>query len=153
MLIIGCGNRERGDDAAGLLVVEKLRELGAECAGVKLTTCTGEPAELMDSWHAEDEVVLIDAVVTGAEIGTVHCWRGDTPPQASSSSASTHGFGIHEAISLAKALDCLPKSLCIYGIEGRQYATGSALSAEVRRAVARLAGQIRTEVLSSAALV
>jgi hydrogenase maturation protease len=151
MLIIGCGNRERGDDAAGVLVLEKLRGLAAECAGVRLKTCSGEATELMESWDADDEVVLIDAVVTGAEIGTVHCWRGNTLPQAGSSSASTHGFGIHEAISLAKALDRLPKSLRVYGIEGRQFATGSTMSAEVRRAVARLAEQIRTEALTSAA--
>ena len=30
MLIIGCGNRTRGDDGAGVLVAERLRKLGIE---------------------------------------------------------------------------------------------------------------------------
>ncbi len=151
MQIIGCGHRERGDDAAGVLVVEKLRELGVESTGASLRTCSGEATELMEGWSADDEVIIVDAVVTGAPVGTVHCWQGDLPAAAGSSPASTHGFGVHEAIRLAQALGRVPRSLRIYGIEAGQFATGGVLSAEVQRAVLHVTGQIRTEIVSSAA--
>jgi len=154
MRIIGCGNRERGDDGAGLLVAERLWELGAasvgvETMGVTTQTSTGEAAELMDAWGADDEVIVIDAVVTGAAVGTIHQWDKGIPLANSTASASTHGFGVGEAIRLAKALGRCPKSLRVYGIEGRQFHSGSGISPEVKRAVNDVAQQISTEVRAS----
>ena len=67
MLIVGCGNRQRGDDAAGILAAEKLSALGTTSR-----VCSGEPAELIEAWEGSDDVIVIDAVVTGAPVGTVH---------------------------------------------------------------------------------
>ena len=46
MLIIGCGNRDRGDDAAGVLVAEGLRQLGMD-----VEIRRGEAAELIERRH------------------------------------------------------------------------------------------------------
>ena len=59
--IIGCGKLNRGDDAAGLLVSRRLRELG-----VNALDQTGEGLQLMESWRGRDAVIVVDAVVTGA---------------------------------------------------------------------------------------
>src|ERR1039458_5833058 len=64
MLIIGCGNRERSDDGAGILVAERLRELGIEA-----DTRIGDAADLIEAWKGADDVILVDAVVTGAPGG------------------------------------------------------------------------------------
>jgi hydrogenase maturation protease len=146
MRIIGCGNRERGDDGAGLLVVERLRERGVESLGIRTTTCSGEATEVMDAWAADDEVILVDAVVTGASAGTIHRWDDGILPASNSVPASTHGFGVSEAIRLAQALRRYPKSLRVYGIEGRQFDRGTEISPEVKRAVETVAQQISSEI-------
>jgi hydrogenase maturation protease len=146
MRIIGCGNRERGDDAAGVLVAERLRELGVESADVEAKTCRGEATEVMDAWGAEDHVIVVDAVVTGASAGTVHRWDGEVPRGNGGTSASTHGLGVGEAIQLAKALGRSPKSLRVYGIEGKQFDRGCEISFEVKRAVESVAQQISAEI-------
>ncbi len=146
MLILGCGNRQRGDDAAGILAVERLRALGIAAA-----VCAGEPAELMEAWRGvdgADDVIVIDAVVTGAPTGTVHVWDGRHLPAFATATGSTHGFGVAQAIELARVLDRLPPlRLRVYGIEGKKFEIGAAISPEVERAVEeviqRIAGQVK----------
>jgi len=145
MQIIGCGNPERGDDGAGLLVVERLRELGIEALAVTTRTCPGEATELLSAWCGVDALIVVDAVVTGAPVGTVHRWDG-IPPAASCPSASTHGLGVIQALRLAQVLGCVPKLLEVYGIEGKRFEPGSPPSPKVKAAAEDLAQQIRSTI-------
>jgi len=126
MLIIGCGNRDRGDDAAGILAAERL-----QAKGVSTQLCSGECSELMQAWGHATEILTIDCVVTGALPGTVHVWDAHEPFPATIRSGSSHGFGVGEAVELSKALRCLPVRLLIYGIEGRNFDVGTSMSPEV----------------------
>jgi len=137
MRILCCGNRHRGDDAAGLLVADRLWELG-----IAAEILDGEVAEILEAWSGTDSVVLVDAVVTGARPGTVHAWDGRKLKARSISPASSHGLGVGEAIELARALGRLPRNLQVYGIEGRQFAAGAGVSPEVEQAAAEVARQI-----------
>lgn len=137
MLIIGCGNRQRSDDGAGILVAERLRELGVEAE-----TRSGEAMELMETWDGADDVILVDAVLTGAPVGTVQAWDGRQPLASDRTNASTHGLGVAEAIELAYVLNQLPMRLRVYGIEGRRFELGAEISPQVQRAVAEVVGRI-----------
>jgi hydrogenase maturation protease len=55
---------------------------------------------------------------------------------------SSHGFGVAEAINLARILQLLPKSLTVYGIEGKNFGIGETVSPEVLKSVEDLAQQI-----------
>ena len=129
-----------------MLVVKRLRELGVEALGVRTKTCSGEATELMDAWAGDDEVIIVDAVVTGASVGKVHGWDDAILFASSSASASTHGFGVGEAIKLAQALGRSPESLRIYGIEGRRFDRGSQVSRRVKQAVEDVAQQIHAAI-------
>ncbi|HUJ94299.1 MAG TPA: hydrogenase maturation protease [Terriglobales bacterium] len=137
MLIIGCGNRQRGDDAAGILVAERLRELGVETV-----TRIGQAADLIEAWTGSDDVIVVDAVVTGAPVGTVQMWEGQLPPTCLNATASTHTLGLAEALELAKVLNRLPTRLRVYGIEGVRFEPGLEVSPEVWRAVAEVVRRI-----------
>ena len=136
--IIGVGNIDRGDDAAGLLVARRLRE-----AGFDATEQSGEASALMDAWRDADRVILVDAVVTGADPGQVFVW--DASSQRLSREAfrcSTHSFGVADAVELGRILDRLPPSLWVYGIEGSCFEVGAAISPKIAEAVDRVAGEI-----------
>jgi len=141
MLILGCGNRHRGDDAAGILAAERLRALG-----IAAEVCAGEPSELMEAWAGADDVILIDAVVTDSPAGAVHVWDAQHPPRFATSSASTHGLGVAQAIELARALDCLPARLRVFGIEGKRFELGSEVTPEVERAVEEVVRRIAADL-------
>ena len=137
MLIIGCGNRQRSDDGAGILVAERLRDLGVEAV-----TRSGEAMDLMETWNGADDVIIVDTVVTGAPSGTVQVWDGRHQLASIRINTSTHGLGVAEAIELAYVLDQLPIRLRVYGIEGRQFELGAEISPQVQRAVAEVVGRI-----------
>jgi len=126
MVIIGCGNRQRSDDAAGVLVVEKLRELG-----IKADTCAGQAADLIEAWAGADDVIVVDVVVTGAPVGTVRAWDARQVLISRKAPASTHGLGVAEAIELARVLGRLPARLKVYGIEGQRFEHGAEISSEL----------------------
>ena len=141
--IICCGNRNRGDDAAGLLVGERLREMGI-CAEVY----EGDPLAMIERWDSADDVIIVDAVVTGAAAGTVQLWDAPMGASFGSASSSTHGLGVGEAIRLAEMLGRLPRRLRVYGVEGTQFKVGAGVSHKVQHAVQDVAERIASEVSS-----
>jgi hydrogenase maturation protease len=142
MLIIGCGNRERSDDGAGILVAERLRELGIEAE-----TRIGEALDLMEAWNDADDVILVDAVLTGAPVGTVQAWDGRQSLASVRTNASTHGLGVAEAIELAQVLDRLPTRLRVYGIEGRRFEPSAEISPEVQCAIEDVVRRIMADLV------
>ncbi len=140
MRIIGCGNADRGDDAAGILVARRLRELGLDSI-----EHAGDGFALLELWHGSDDVVLVDAVLSGAAPGTVSVWEpGSEPLKVQDCGCSTHGFGPAEAIEIGRALGRLPRRIRVYGIEAAQFEPGSTAGPEVLEAVERVAGELES---------
>lgn len=142
MKIIGCGNPDRGDDCAGLRVAERLRQ-----HGIAAEIHSGEPLALIEAWSGFNNVILVDAVVTGAPVGTVHVWDRWPLQIPGGAPVSSHGFDLGKTIELAQTLGRLPARLRLYGIEGRQFDPGSETSSEVERAVENVVREITAEVL------
>lgn len=138
MLVIGLGNPDRGDDAAGILVAR-----GLAAYGVKAVESPGGTLDLLEIWANNDKVVAVDAVYSNAAPGTIYVWdtlAARLPYHAFRS--STHAFGLADAIELARALDRLPKSVTIYGIEAAQFFPGTPPSSPVLLAVNSVIEQI-----------
>jgi hydrogenase maturation protease len=133
--VIGCGNPDAGDDAAGLLAVRAARErLRAEVDVVE----AGPAVRILDLLGNLDRAVVVDAVrePRGARPpGTII--RAEAGPEGLpaevAGSLSSHGFGVAEAIRLAAVLGTLPPSVFI-GIEVADVAMGRELSPEVATA-------------------
>jgi hydrogenase maturation protease len=145
LLILGAGNPFRQDDAAGLQVARRLR--ARVPAGVKVVEAEGELTSVLEDWRAEEEVILIDAMRSGARPGTVLRFEAhDRPVPASFSNSSTHSFGVAEAVELARALGGLPPRVIIYGIEGKHFAAGEGISREVAHAVGEVVERVLQEM-------
>ena len=61
--------------------------------------------------------------------------------------ASTHGFGLHEAVELARALEQLPSRCVVFVIEGAGFEMGAPLSAPAAAAVIEVARRLRDELI------
>jgi len=132
-LIIGIGNRYRDDDAFGCVVASDLAEQVPE--GVTCIEHDGEPAGLMECWQGMDNVILIDAVSSGAQAG--HIFRFDLARQALPEKFnlySTHAFGVPQAVELARALGKLPSNIRFIGVEGENFDAGEELSPSLSKA-------------------
>jgi hydrogenase maturation protease len=133
-VVIGVGNPLRGDDAAGVMVAERLRPRVPK--GVEVVACDEEPSRLMEAWEGADCVVLVDSVSSGQPAGTLHRFdAGEEPVPACTFRSSTHAIGIADTIELARALGRLPRRVRVYGVEASGFVTGSSLTPAVEEAV------------------
>ncbi len=133
-LIIGIGNEYRGDDAAGLLVIRKLRNY--DLKGIEVIENNGDGADLIEKWTGRKNVILIDAVQSGSKPGTIHEFSAsDSILPSEQFKFSTHLFSVQQAIYLSASLGNLPQELTIYGIEAASFDSGTQISAEVEIAV------------------
>ena len=130
-LVIGFGNRWRGDDAAGPLAAQQLALAGYDAIEIE-----ADGTLLLDAWAGRDRVLVIDAMASGAPAGTVR--RFDDPADLPKGAfhSSTHVIGLAEAVNLAGTLGRLPGRLIVLGIEGAGYGYGAPLSAAVAAALA-----------------
>jgi len=144
-LVIGIGNPERGDDAAGLAVAAWLA--GRLPAPVEVITHDGEATSLLALLGQASALYLVDACVSGAPAGTIRRLdvAAEPLPQAMFT-VSTHGLGLADAIELARALDQLPAPSVVFAIEGRRFEPGAPLSPVVAEAVARVGERLRLEL-------
>jgi hydrogenase maturation protease len=145
-LVIGVGNADRGDDAAGLEAARLLEERRAP--GLEVRRFNEDGAALLEAFRGVDRVVLLDAVVGTGRPGTVV--RVD-PAQGlailPTFHASSHAFGVSQAIELARALHWLPGHLVVFGIEGKSFTPGEPLSDEARGGVRLAVERVLRECL------
>jgi len=134
LLIIGIGNEMRRDDGLGRHVARSLGQ--REVPGMVVLESGGEGTSLIELWEGHDQVVLIDAFSSDSTPGLLHSIDAsitEVPQQLFN--ASSHAFGIAEAIEVSRRLDILPGTLLIYGIEGEDFSYGTGLSQSVREKI------------------
>jgi hydrogenase maturation protease len=146
VLVLGVGNRYRGDDAAGLLVADRVRE--AKVAGLVVRESPPDPMSIIETWSGFDRVIVVDATSSGAKPGKViHFTSGKKlPRKIFSKQVSSHGVGLGEAIELGRVLDRLPQKLAVYGIEGAAFEVDSKMKSRVRFAVQKTAEYVLQDV-------
>lgn len=134
ILIAGIGNSYRGDDGAGWAVIDGLT--GAVDPSIKLAKLRGDAAELIDLFSQYGNVYLVDACSMSREPGSWQCLDLHKDPLAKENpQTSTHGFGVAQAIALAKNLGMLPEKLVLYAIAGNRYNVSEGLSPPVVKGV------------------
>jgi len=144
-LIVGVGNRDRGDDAAGPMVAEHLA-----ARGMTAIEHSHDGAALIDAWEGAEKVVLVDAMRSGAPPGTIRRFdagKGRLPKGAFG--VSSHLFGPAEAIETARALGRLPPKVVVFGIEGGSYGFGDPLTPAVHEALHDLVDRVVEELTNS----
>jgi hydrogenase maturation protease len=152
-VVIGVGNEFRRDDGAGLAVIGRLR--GHLPPEIGLVVTDGDPVRLIEAWSQASLAVVVDAVrADPPHPGRLHRFtlgRADTgrAGPAAGPAASTHGFGLDDAVGLALALDRLPEQLVVLAIEAADLTLGTGLTPAVSAAVAAAASVIREDILQT----
>jgi hydrogenase maturation protease len=145
ILIVAIGNPDRGDDGVGALVATRLA--GRLPPEVAVVARRGDMLSLIEDWAGIDAVVCIDAASPMGEPGRVEridAVAGRLPRGVSF--ASSHAFGLAEAIALAGALGSLPGTVIVYAIEGACFEGGAAITPDVTAAAAKVADLVLAEI-------
>ena len=141
-LLIGLGNVYRGDDGAGIFVARALGE--EDIARLRVIESVGDPLALIDAWQGR-ETVVVDAMSSDRAPGTVASFDALAEPLPARDfvAFSSHSVGLSETVELARALNRMPVSLHVYGIEGSRFDHGEGMSPPVRESVSKLAQELR----------
>ena len=121
-LVIGVGNLLLRDDGAGIHVVNRLR---ARSPKVDVLNAALGSVELLEDMRGYQRVIIVDAIITGAEPGTVfkvNLHQQEAPPVITSS----HGIDIVTTLRLGEELySDMPSERIIIGIEAEDVTTFS----------------------------
>ncbi|SOD96904.1 hydrogenase maturation protease [Caenispirillum bisanense] len=143
-LVIGIGQPWRGDDAAGLAVLDLL-----PADRLELRPHHGEGLGLIALWEGRPLVVVVDAACAAGTPGRLH--RIDTaratPFDARLFRCSSHAFGVNEAIATGRALGRMPARLIVHAVEGERWDLGAPLSPAVAAALPALAEAVLADAL------
>ncbi|KAF0210764.1 MAG: hydrogenase maturation protease [Methylocystaceae bacterium] len=145
IIVLCIGNPQRGDDAAGRAVAHALKALLVD---VEIIEEEGEATRVLARLEGADAAYIVDACVFGAKPGDIRRFDvGTGPLPRAAFGASTHGFGLAEALELARALGVLPPRCIVYAIEGKIFDIGASMSPAVAEAVDIVAGRLRADIL------
>lgn len=148
-VVIGVGNRLRGDDGAGPAALDRLA--GRLPPAVEMAECPGGVAELLAAWEGAASVYVVDCAGPGAGSvgapGAVHRIDASIDPlPAALGAASSHGLGLATAVELARTLGRLPPKLVVYAVAGDRFTPGTGVSPAVARGAAGAADAIAAEL-------
>jgi hydrogenase maturation protease len=145
IVVIGVGNAYRGDDAAGLAVIDGLRQV--DPGEVELVAYEQEPSRLIDTWTGADAAIVVDAAGPDGEPGRVHRFDcATTGIPAALFRSSTHAFGVGDAVEISRALGTLPRRVLVYGIEGADFESGVGMTPPVAAACKRVVEDILADL-------
>lgn len=149
-LVICLGHPDRGDDALGRIVAQRLRARTPD--HVTVIDTDGDAGRLLDLLADADNAVIVDAAVSGAASGTIHRLDAAADPLPGEMFAvSTHAMGLAESVELARMLGQLPRHCVVYAVEGGSFTFGAPLSPPVAAAVDDVVARVLDEVAAHAA--
>ncbi|MDF2143460.1 hydrogenase maturation protease [Knoellia sp. p5-6-4] len=138
-LVVGLGSPHRGDDAVGVVVARGVA--ACHVPGVDVVAHE-DPTDLVELWSGHELAVVVDAVRSGSEPGTLTVLETGALGERLRESAwgrtgrgGTHAFGLASAVELARALRRLPDRVVLVGVEAASFDHGAPLSPAVAAAV------------------
>ena len=147
--VVGVGNSLARDEGVGPAAVERLKAESLP-AGTRLLDAGTDLLTAMAGFAGADRVILIDAMRAGGAPGTIYrltLEELEKRTRAGASALSAHGFGVVEAVGLARAAGMRFPPTVVVGVEPGEVAFGEGLSPAVEAAMPRLVAAVREEII------
>lgn len=147
VLVIGCGNILRGDDAVGPVLVRHLHERGVP-DGVRLVDGGTAGMDVAFAMRGAGRVVIVDAARTGNEPGTTYRLPAEALAQLPPvDGVHTHNFRWDHALALGDWLlgPDRPTDVTVLLVEAGGFEPGAPLTPPVEAAMLALADLVETE--------
>jgi hydrogenase maturation protease len=139
LVIIGCGNLNRSDDAAGVRVIHSLRQQFGDALppDVRLFDAGTAGMEVMFMARGARALIIVDACRSNSDPGAVFRLPGSEIDTAHQPAYSLHDFRWDHAVHAGRRVfgAAFPADLEVFLIEAGSLAFGTELTAPVSRAV------------------
>jgi len=137
VLVLGVGNLLMSDEGVGVRAAELLRDRVPD--GVLVIEAGSLGPELLPDVEAASHLLVLDCVDAGRAPGTVVRIEGARLPPRGSPPPSAHEFSLADLLALASIHASAPDDVVLLGVQPARIAPGLELSAEVERALSRIA--------------
>jgi len=145
VLVLGVGNILMGDEGIGVRIIESLKDCHLP-EDVELFDGGTASLELLSLFSNRRKLVVVDAIKSGQEPGTVYRFNLEDLTYQKEFATSLHQLGIIDTLSQARILGCLPEEVVIIGIEPARIAPGLELSPEITTVIPRVKEVILKEL-------
>ncbi len=145
LAVIGCGNLNRSDDGAGVIVARRLSALGFEPSprfGIFDAGTSG--MDVMFQARGTSKLVVVDACSSGSEPGAIFEVPGDALENRPAPSFTLHDFRWDHALYAGRRIwaNEFPDDVTVFLIEAQTLGFGLELSGPVARAAEIVAARI-----------
>ncbi len=114
-LLLGIGNILLSDEAIGVRVIEEC-EKDSRFANIDIIDGGTAGMELLDEIASRPLVVIIDAIRSREEPGTIHLFKDEQVPRFFSQKLSPHQLGLSDVLSALVMTEEIPERLFLVGI-------------------------------------
>ena len=146
-LVLGLGNTIMSDDGIGPKVVRQLQEEDGLPDGVVLLDGGTLGLDLLPHLEGVGQLIIVDAVETGKEAGTVVRLAGEEVPVALETKLSPHQMGLKDLLAVARLMDCLPQEIVLIGVQPESLEMDTELTPVVAACQPELARMVRREIV------
>jgi hydrogenase maturation protease len=152
--VIGCGNANRTDDAAGLEVIKLLK--GAQAlhrrADVQLLEAGTDGMAVMFAARGCTTLIVVDSCLTGSEAGAIFEVPGWAVETKHTRTLNLHDFRWDHALYAGRQIyrEAFPPDVTAFLIESHSLELGCGLTADVARSVATVAQRIEARIAAHA---
>ncbi|OFV67550.1 MAG: hydrogenase maturation protease [Candidatus Syntrophoarchaeum caldarius] len=148
VLILCCGNPLALDDGIGIYVLEELRKEELPDY-VELVDAGTGGLSILNLIEDAEKIIIVDAVRTGGDIGTIHIIKGNDLPEPESVNFSLHDLGLVDVLRIGETImpESMPDDITIVGIEvEKSDEFGIGLTPEVEKTIPEVVRRILDEL-------
>jgi hydrogenase maturation protease len=145
VLVIGIGNILLRDEGIGVRTVQAMEQIDVPDFVEIVDGATGG-ADLLDIISDRQKVIVIDAVDTSEEAGTIIKFDGQDILQPDSTETSLHDVGLGQALQMAKQLKCHPEKVTVIGVQPKDISPGLEVSKEIEELIPQIIDMVIAEI-------
>ena len=146
ILVLGIGNVLLTDEGIGIRALKELERRYHFPDQVELLDGGTAGIELLRHISNRDHLIIIDAMKSDQEPGTVVRVDGTEVPAAFRTRISPHQLGLSDLLAAAMLTDELPENLVLFGVEPESLDVGLDLSDRVEASVDKLVHAVVEEL-------
>jgi len=145
-LVLGVGNKLMSDEGVGVHVIERLSAGYEIPQEVQILDGGTLGMDLLYYLEGIENLLLVDAVETHGEPGTIIRFEGEDVPAFLAMKISPHQIGVPDMLAAAKFKDLYPKQLVLWGIQPELLEIGLDLSPLIESKVDTLVGSLAEQL-------
>lgn len=135
ILVLGVGNLLLSDESVGVHTVNQLEDEYLFPEGIDVVDGGTAGMELLDYIANREHIVIVDAVLTGDEPGTVVTLKDDDVPALFNNKVSPHQLGLSDLLGALKLTGESPKNILLIGIVPESVEPGLEMTHTVSKAI------------------